>query len=174
MVRLGFICQCVKTSPPAQRQKFCGMIFDTTKIPTLLIPEAKVFRARATIARILELNQRGELTRLSASVLGGLLQSLVDATPSRQGQTYLRSLYGNIHHTTELYGRKLYYTKFRLSEPTLQDLLWWNEFLLLNPGQTSRAGHMRTMGVTWGDGSGTGTGGIFEEVQHGAIPTIDA
>jgi hypothetical protein len=82
MVRLGFICQCVKTSPPAQRQKFCGMIFDTTKISTLLIPESKVSRARATIACIQELDLRGELTRLSASVLGGLLQSLVDATPS--------------------------------------------------------------------------------------------
>jgi hypothetical protein len=175
MVRLGFICQCVKTSPPAQQQKFCGMIFDTTKIPTLLIPEATVFRARATIACIQELDQRGELTRLSASVLGGLLQSLVDATsPSRQGQTYLRSLYNNIHHTTELYGQQLYYTTFQLSETTIQDLQWWNEFLLLNPGQTSRAGHMRTMGVTWGDGSGTGTCGTFEEVQHTATPTIDA
>jgi hypothetical protein len=149
------------------------MIFDTSKIPTLLIPSAKVSRARATIARIHELNVRGELTRLSAAVLGGLLQSLVDATPSRQGQTYLRSLYDNIHHTSELYGRKLYYTRFRLSEPTVQDLLWWDEFLLLNPGQTSRAGHMRTMGVTWGDGSGTGTGGTFEEVQHTSAPTID-
>jgi hypothetical protein len=29
-VKLGFICQPVKTSPPAQRQKFCGMIYDTT------------------------------------------------------------------------------------------------------------------------------------------------
>jgi hypothetical protein len=173
MVRLGFICQCVKTSPPAQRQKFCGMIFDTTKIPTLLIPSAKISRARATITRIRDLNSRGNLTRLSASVLGGLLQSLVDATPSRQGQTYLRSLYDNIHHTSELYGRKLYYTTFQLAEPTIQDLHWWDEFLILNPGQTSRAGHMRTMGVTWGDGSGTGTGGTFEEVQHTAEPTID-
>jgi hypothetical protein len=25
-VNLGFICQPIKTSPPAQRQKFCGMI----------------------------------------------------------------------------------------------------------------------------------------------------
>jgi hypothetical protein len=173
MVRLGFICQCVKTSPPAQRQKFCGMIFDTSKIPTLLIPSAKISRARATIARIHDLNTRGDLTRLSASILGGLLQSLVDATPSRQGQTYLRSLYDNIHHTSTLYGRKLYYTKFGLSETARLDLQWWDEFLVLNPGQTSRAGHMRTMGVTWGDGSGTGTGGTFEEVQHSSIPTID-
>jgi hypothetical protein len=52
-------------------------------------------------------------------------------------------------------------------------LEWWHEFLILNPGQTSRAGHMRTLGVTWGDGSGTGTGGTFEEVQHVNEPIID-
>jgi hypothetical protein len=68
----------------------------------------------------------------------------------------------------------LYYTKFQLSETSNQDLQWWNEFLLLNPGKTSRAGHMRTMGVTWGDGSGTGTGGTFEDVQHSSTPVIDA
>jgi hypothetical protein len=30
------------------------------------------------------------------------------------------------------------------------------------------------MGVTWGDCSGTGTGGTFEEVQHSSEPVIDA
>jgi hypothetical protein len=29
MLRLGFICQKVKTSPPAQVQKSCGLLFDT-------------------------------------------------------------------------------------------------------------------------------------------------
>jgi hypothetical protein len=129
--------QCVKTSPPAQRHKFCGMILDTSKIPTLLIPSAKIPRARATIARIHDLDARGDLTRLSASILSGLLQSLVDATSSRQGQTYLRSLYDNIHHTSTLDGQKMHYTKFCLSETTRLDLQWWDEFLVLNPGQTS-------------------------------------
>jgi hypothetical protein len=173
MVWLGFICQCVKTSPPAQQQKLCGMIFDTSKVPTLLIPAAKVSRACATIARIRELNDRKDLTRLSAAVLGGLLQSLVDATPSQQGQTYLLSMYDNIHHTSELFGKVLYFTKFELTDTTLQDLEWWQEFLVLNPGQTSQGGHMFTLGVTWGDGSGTGTGGTFKEVQHTNVPIID-
>jgi hypothetical protein len=173
MVRLGFICQCVKTSPPAQLQKFCGMLFDTTRAPTMIIPPAKVSRSIAMIARVRDLNARNLLTRLSASVLGGLLQSLVDATPSRQGQTYLRSLYDNVHHTSDLFGKALYYTKFQLSDVVQEDLSWWEEFLRLNPGHTSRAGHMRTMGVTWGDGSGTGTGGTFEEVQPHTDPTLD-
>jgi hypothetical protein len=173
MVRLEFICRCVKTSPPAQQQKLCGMIFDTSTVPTLLIPAAKIARACATIARVRELNDRKQLTRLSVSVLGGLLQSFVDATPSRQGQTYLRSMYDNIHHTSEIFGKVLYFTKFDLTDTALQDLEWWHGFLLLNPGQTSRASHMRTLGVTWGDGSGTGTGGTFEEVQHTHEPRID-
>jgi hypothetical protein len=40
-LRLGFICQKVKTKPPAQVQKYCGFIYDTTNIPTLQIPEEK-------------------------------------------------------------------------------------------------------------------------------------
>jgi hypothetical protein len=85
MVRLGFVCQCVKTSPPAQQQKFCGMIFDTSKVPTLLIPAAKVSRACVTIARVQELNDRKDLTRLSVAVLGGapLIPSQCDASTTR-------------------------------------------------------------------------------------------
>jgi hypothetical protein len=173
MVRMGFICQRVKTSPPSQEQKFCGLIFDTRATPTMRIPMAKISRTLATLARIRELNDRQLLTRLAASVLGGLCQSLVDATPARQGQTYLRELYNNIHLTSELYGRPLYYTEFELSAETLADLQWWEEFLSLNPGNTSRAGHMQTMGVTWGDGSGTGTGGTFELVQHRHTPVLE-
>jgi hypothetical protein len=79
-----------------------------------------------------------------------------------------------IPHTSDLFGKALYYTKFQLSEVVQEDLSWWDEFFHLNPGHTSRAGHMRTMGVTWGDGSGTGTGGTFlEEVQHHTDPTLD-
>jgi hypothetical protein len=35
MLRMGFICQPIKTSPPKQVQKFCGMLFDTTGVPTI-------------------------------------------------------------------------------------------------------------------------------------------
>jgi hypothetical protein len=48
-VCLGFICQKVKTSPPAQIQKFCGMLYDTTGHPCIRIPDAKVSRSLATI-----------------------------------------------------------------------------------------------------------------------------
>jgi hypothetical protein len=40
-LRLGLICQEVKTKPPSQHQKYCGFLYDTTGIPTLRIPEDK-------------------------------------------------------------------------------------------------------------------------------------
>jgi hypothetical protein len=57
-VRLGFICQKVKTSPPAQVQKFCGMIYDTCKHPCIRIPAAKVSRAIATLNFVARQNVR--------------------------------------------------------------------------------------------------------------------
>jgi hypothetical protein len=130
MLRLGFIvCQKVKTSPPEQIQKLCGMEWDTCRVPTLRIPEAKVQRAIATIDYMLMLDDQRILSRLSVAVGGGLLQSLVDATPSRQGQTYLRSLYDDIHLTTELIGRALYYSVMQLRATAREDILWWRDFL---------------------------------------------
>jgi hypothetical protein len=64
------------------------------------------------------LDDQGILSRLRAAVGGGLLQSLVDATPARQGQTYLRGLYDDVHLTSEKYGRELYYSVMKLVEST--------------------------------------------------------
>jgi hypothetical protein len=134
MVRLGFICQKIKTSPPpAQLQKFCGMLWETTQVPRILIVPDKIFRSIVTIDYILALDHRGCLSRLSASVCGGLLQSLVEAAPSRVGQVCLWRLYDNVHHTSELYGKALYYSIMALSEVARGDLEWWKKFLVLNP-----------------------------------------
>jgi hypothetical protein len=54
-------------------------------------------------------------------VATGLLQSLVDATPQRLGQTYLQELYNDLHDR-EMYGKALYYTKVLLSEAGVGDL----------------------------------------------------
>jgi hypothetical protein len=76
MLRLGFICQKVKTSPPAQVQKFCGLLFDTQGTPNLRIPKAKVSRSLATLDFVIKMNARRTLSRLTVAVMGGLLQSL--------------------------------------------------------------------------------------------------
>jgi hypothetical protein len=48
-LRLGLICQKVKTKPPSQVQKYCGFIYDTRGIPSLKIPEYKQSRGLAMI-----------------------------------------------------------------------------------------------------------------------------
>jgi hypothetical protein len=165
MVRLGFICQKIKTSPPAQIQKYCGMIFDTTGVPTIHIPEEKVSRSLATIAFVKAINAKSQLLQLSASVMGGLLQSLVVATPSQQGQTYLRPLYDDVHTVDESDPKLKYYTQVALSPKTLSDLSWWEDFLHANPGNRSPTGSLGSLTATWGDGSGTGTGGTIETLD---------
>jgi hypothetical protein len=64
------------------------VIYDTTGTLTIKIPEAKVTRALATIEHLAKLNDEGRLSHLGVVVGGGFLQSLVDGTPSRIGQTY--------------------------------------------------------------------------------------
>jgi hypothetical protein len=185
MLRLGFICQKVKTSPPAQVQKFCGMLWDSHRVPKvvvipdskiscalatieymLMLPDSKISCALATIEYMLMLDDQGIISRLSAAVGGGLLRSLVDATPARQGQTYLRGLYDDVHLTSNKYGRELYYSVMKMAESTRADLRWWVDFLQQNPGNCSPTGSMGNMVVTWGDGSGTGTGGTSEALNQ--------
>jgi hypothetical protein len=48
-LRLGLVCQQVKTKPPAQVQKYCGFIYDTTGVPTLWIPADKCEQGLAVI-----------------------------------------------------------------------------------------------------------------------------
>jgi hypothetical protein len=98
-VGLGFICQKAKTSPPDQVQKFCGMMYDSVEVPCVRIMEAKVSHSLATINFSICQSRKGELSRLTLAVTTGLLQSLVDGTPQRTGQTYLnlRELYNELH-----------------------------------------------------------------------------
>jgi hypothetical protein len=169
MLRLGFICQKVKTSPPAQIQKFCGLLFDTQGIPKPRMPSSKVSRPLATLDFVVKTNIQGKLSRLAAPVLGGLLQSLVDATPARVGQTCLRGLYDDVHCTCPLTGKELHCTSIVLSTSTVADLSWWCEFPQLNPGNPSRSGAAGHLTVNWGDGSGTGTGGASETFEDSKL-----
>ena len=92
-LRLGLICQKVKTKAPAQIQKYCGFLYDTTGIPTLRIPEEKRSRALAMIRYLKAGDKSIEMSCLALAVVTGLLQSMVEATPQRMGQTFLRRLH---------------------------------------------------------------------------------
>jgi hypothetical protein len=49
----------------------------------------------------------------------------------------------------------------------MEDLGWWKTLLTTNPGNRSRTSTFGSLVVTWGDGSGTGTGGTLEHVHVG-------
>jgi hypothetical protein len=116
------------------------MHYDTTGVPTLRIPASKASRGIATIDYLVEANQREKLSRLAVVVGGRFLQSLVEATPARIGQTYLRKLYDEVHDAEDLFGKALDYTGIVLSAACIANLIWWRDFLQRNPGQVSRNG----------------------------------
>jgi hypothetical protein len=139
-------------------------------------PEAKLSRSLATINFLERTNHRGNLVSLSIAAGSGLLQSLVDATPQRLGQTYCCNLYTELHELQDQYDKAMYYTTMVLSDRSLEGLSWWHTFLGNNPGNPSRSGTAGTLSVSFGDGSGTGTGGTMEtlEVNGPKLPGLEA
>jgi hypothetical protein len=113
------------------------------------------------------------LPRLTLAVVLGRLQSLVDATSQHIGQAYLRTLYHDLHSLE--HRRPDGYDKIvTLCDNSWSDLVWWEHYLSRNPGARSHTGSSATQVTTWGDGSGTGTGGTFEKQgANGTLPTMD-
>jgi len=174
-VHLGFICQRCKTVPPCQLVKYCGFLYDTTDIPTMLIPEDKITRAISQVAYI----QRPDvqLSRIGLAITVGNLQSLVPATPNNIGASFLRHLYNDLHATEgKVYPSHLdfYYEPVTLSVLGLLDLSWWSHALVSGVHSRCITRHTAHLGVAWGDGSGSGTGGTFEWVapDRGPLPSM--
>ena len=172
-VRLGLICHPSKTSPPAQRVKFCGFEYDTSSTPTLHIPQSKISRAIAITSYILS-DARPSLSRLVVSMVVGYLQSLVPATPGNIGAALLRPVYFDLHaiSTNSLPNTKqAYFSIMDLSERSRLCLQWWVEALSCGLHKQSQPTDVATMGVTWGDGSGTGAGGTLNFTSPQVITT---
>jgi hypothetical protein len=68
-------------------------------------------------------------------------------------------------------GKAMYHTSIELSDACMMDLGWWHDFLEANPGNASHSGTAGTLLGTWGDGSGTGTGGTIEEQEANHMDT---
>ncbi len=169
LLRKGLVCQHIKTEPPSQLVKYCGFLYDTRgDIPTLRIPDDKVSRAIALV-HYLRRGTRRCIARLVGAKVIGFLQSLVPATQSNIGNSFLRSLYSDLHSLKDenLIGTTAYYfTPLDLSATSNLELAWWD--VALSQGLLSRQSQMPdmgTLGVKWGDGSGTGTGGTFNWVS---------
>ena len=174
-VRLGLICQRVKTVPPCQRVKYCGFVYDTTGVPKMCIPSDKITRAVSQIQYV----QRPdiELSRIALAITVGNLQSLVPATPNNIGASFLRHLYNALHATSgRVYASHLdfYYEPIHLTPASLLDLVWWAQALVIGLEARCNTLHTAHLGVMWGDGSGSGAGGTFEWVapDRGPLPAM--
>ena len=158
-VRVGMLCHPGKLYPPSQVQGYTGFIFDTRGIPTLRIPVAKRERALAMVEHLLQTPRA--MSRLALSVVSGTLESMVEATPSRIGHTVLRSFHSLVHPPGYEAGEDVYYTSVELTPTVEQELHWWKTLLRQDVGRPARSARSATLVPTFGDGSGTGTGGTF-------------
>ena len=171
-IRLGLICHPDKTSPPSQRVKFCGFIYDTSATPALHIPQSKVSRAIAITTYLLS---KASWPRLLVSMVVGYLQSLVPATPGNIGAALLRPIYFDLHklNTTPTSNTKqAYFTLMDLSERSRVCLQWWIDALSCGLHHQSQPTDVSTLGVAWGDGSGTGAGGTFNSLSPHIISEV--
>ena len=95
----------------------------------------------------------------------------MEATAHNVGQTFLRRLYDRLHCLeglpAGLEGAEFYYTVVFLTEEEWLDLEWWERALRIGLCWYSRSSNQNMLGITWGDGSGTGTGGTVQLVAQG-------
>ena len=161
-VDVGLLCHPKKLHPPAQIQRYCGFDFDTTGPPTLRIPLDKLDRCRAMASYLGNLPEGAEISRLALSVIAGTLESVAEATPRRLGHTYLRATHSLIHPEGHEPGVEIYYSYGRVTKEVLNEMAWWNSLLDRPGGRVLRSDRSATLVPSWGDGSGTGTGGTIE------------
>ena len=94
----------------------------------------------------------------------GVLESLVEATPSRVGRTYVRRFHEAIHSTEAsetLKGAERYCRRIVVPAAVRADLRWWKQILEHRIYREASGERSGTLVPTWGDGSGTGTGGTL-------------
>ena len=177
-VQLGLICQPCKTTPPTQKVKFCGFIYDTENVPQLIIPDNKVSRAIALIDH-LHHGMKHTFARLIVSMVVGFLQSLVPATPGNIGASFLQPIYDDLHQLqgNDMPGTKeYYYCAVQLSTRSQYCLEWWRNALTLGLSKQTQPKEWGSIGIAWGDGSGTGTGGTLNFMtlcSHETITNLD-
>jgi hypothetical protein len=156
-VDVGLLCHPGKLAPPAHVVKYTGLLFDTVREPILRIPPYKIDKALAMIDYILD--HGNHLSRLSLAVVVGVLESLVEATPTCVGHTFLQHLHENLHPHDWEDSDLPYFSLTTLDERDIRDLNLWKWLLQHNEGRSARAAKSGTLIPSLGDGSGTGTGG---------------
>ena len=173
IVRLGLIIHSAKLEPPTQTPKYCGFLYDHTGVPKKKIPRKKRARAISCIRYVRSSTMGARTSRLAWAGLVGLLQSLVPATPSRIGASYLRGCYDDLYQVVagELDPTHPWFflQDMMVSDSSWRNMDWWERILLEDVACPARPSDCATLAVTWGDGSGTGTG-YTEQLLSGIGP----
>jgi hypothetical protein len=72
-------------------------------------------------------------------------------------------------------GAAMYYSRVNLRKEEWLDLDWWVAALELNVCVSAYSREQGIMGISYGDGSGSGTGGTIQVLgQEGDYPTMEA
>jgi hypothetical protein len=122
-VDCGLLAHPKKLTPPQQVVKYCGFLFDSRGVPCLRVPVNKHERALAIVEYLLDAPNHGQVfSRLSLAVAAGVLQSLVEATPLRLGNTYLRRFHLIVRPPDLGSGLDPYLTKTRIPQRVRDDL----------------------------------------------------
>jgi hypothetical protein len=157
-VDVGMLCHPKKLTPPAHIVKYTvGFLFGTTSKPCLRIPVRKREKTLALVDYTIK--HQDKVFRLSLAIMTGIMESLSEATPSHIGRAYLRKLYTVIHPEGWEEDDLAYFSWTSLTEEIIDDLNWWRHTLINDPRRCCRLNKAGTLSPSFGDGSGTGTGG---------------
>jgi hypothetical protein len=122
---------------------------------------------------------RAVICRLALAVIVGTLQSLASATPNSIGASFLHHVYLNIHNENldnfeDIHD--FYHSGLALGALAQADFCWWEQALNSGLREQVQPRYFCTLGVAWGNGSGSGSGGTFEWVASGkgVLPKMEA
>ena len=158
-VDVGLLVHPKKLKPPSQVQQCTGFIFDTRGDPVLRVPTDKVERATAMAECLRRCPAGKPFSRLALSVIAGTPESLADATPNGLGHTHLRNTHRLIHPERHNPGQGVCHSSCPIPDPVRAEMDWWLLIPADDRGRKLRSSKSSTLIPTWGDGSGTGTGG---------------
>ena len=121
-------------------------MFNTSNIPCLRIPKSKRQRSLATLAYLRSIQV---VSRLSLTVFSAILQSVVNATPQRIGNNFLRNVYDSMHTNATLppSDPDFYYIITTFSPASWDDLHWWNQALSIDVCVQARARDDTTLSI---------------------------
>jgi hypothetical protein len=101
---------------------------------------------------------------LVLAVVVATLQSLVPATHNAIDASFLHHVYRNIHNETlEIFDdiQHVYHSGLGLGALAQAHFSWWEQDLTSGLREHVQPRDFCTLGVAWGDGSGSGIGGFF-------------